>query len=675
MKLNNKVFKVLFVLVMLLCLASCNNEEEAVHTHSWSKWETTKVATCEETGLLERNCECGEKDTVTLNKTAHTFDEGKVTKAATCAEAGTMVFTCSTCNKAVEQNIPTLEHKVVTKQAVPATCHTDGLTEGSYCETCNVVLVEQTTVKATGHAWGNPIVVKKATCEAEGSQKVICAVCKAVKEEKVARLEHLVLDVKKVDATCTEAGYLSTGHCSVCEKQVIEIETINPFGHNYVDGVCIRCKEVEDKVNGMKFKEINGEYYLSDIGEVTSISIVIPTMYNNNYVVGILDGALDNATYLNSIFLPATISSIEVGAFEGCSYLQTIMIDKNNEYYRTENNCLIDNITNELLVGAATANVPEGVVSIVSGAFKNRVGLTSISIPSTVTDIASDAFIGCTNILLIKVSEANEKYYSVDNTLIIKESQKVFLGCKNSKLPEGVVTIGSGAFSGCTSLTKVELPSTVTTVERGAFTGCVMVNKLVISKNLVEITGAFEGFTNLANITIDPENPKYEVKDGCIVEKGGKVLVLSNKDALIPEGIEIIGEGAFAGNILLTTITIPETVTVIGNRAFADCKNLKTIELSKSVTTIGDEAFAGCEKFEKIIIPDNVVSLGARSFAGCVNLQRIELSKYITKVGEEAFVDCDILVIACEAKKQPSGWANNWNPENRPTVWNMYIIN
>ena len=41
-------------------------------------------------------------------------------------------------------------------------------------------------------------------------------------------------------------------------------------------------------------------------------------------------------------------------------------------------------------------------------------------------------------------------------------------------------------------------------------------------------------------------------------EKKTKTLILSNSNAVIPEGTVIIGEGAFAGNINIKNIEIPE---------------------------------------------------------------------------------------------------------------------
>lgn len=65
-------------------------------------------------------------------------------------------------------------HDVVVDAAVPATCTTDGLTEGAHCTICGDVLTAQATVPATGHAWGAWTTVRAATEQEPGEEKRVC---------------------------------------------------------------------------------------------------------------------------------------------------------------------------------------------------------------------------------------------------------------------------------------------------------------------------------------------------------------------------------------------------------------------------------------------------------------------------------------------------------------------
>ena len=48
-------------------------------------------------------------------------------------------------------------HTVVIDESVPATCTTDGLTEGSHCSVCGEVISPQQAVPALGHNYGTPV--------------------------------------------------------------------------------------------------------------------------------------------------------------------------------------------------------------------------------------------------------------------------------------------------------------------------------------------------------------------------------------------------------------------------------------------------------------------------------------------------------------------------------------
>ena len=67
-------------------------------------------------------------------------------------------------------------------------------------------------------------------------------------------------------------------------------------------------------------------------------------------------------------------------------------------------------------------------------------------------------------------------------------------------------------------------------------------------------------------------------------------------DVVIPEGVTLIGRGAFSGCTSLTNVVIPGSVTEIGDWAFEDCAGLTSVVIPDSVTAIGEGAFSGCKK-------------------------------------------------------------------------------
>lgn len=672
--MKKNLFKLIVLCLMLVCLTSCGEETVEEHIHEWSEWEIVKQATCSEEGLKLRKCVgCSVTDEVVLNTIAHTFDSGKVTKEATCKEAGEIEVKCTVCNKVVKQEIPIAEHVIEVIPGHAANCYNDGLTDGKKCTVCFEVLVEQIVIKALGHAWGETVVTKKATCKETGEEKVTCTVCNSAKTFTTSKLAHNVEYLNSSNPDCITKGKTGDAYCLDCKEVVESSYELLALGHNYVDGRCVRCHEEESK-EGMKFKLVNGKYYLSDAGSIPQAFFTMPLMYNNEYVVGILAGAFDNAFTTHVIELTSIITDIEVGAFDNCQFLFDIVVEKGNPTYYVKNSCLIDKETNVLIAGAADGNIPEGIVEIEKGAFKNRIGLVEINLPTSVEKIGEEAFIGCENVMTITVNELNEIYYSQDDCLLLKENNTLLLGCQNSIISEGIEVIASGAFSNCTELTEIEFPESLTTIMPGAFTNCQLVTSLYISKNLTELTGAFESMISLSKITVSEENTKFIVIDGCLVEKKTNKLVLADKRGIIPEGIEIIGAGAFAGNEGIVKLEFPESVKVIEERAFANCINLEEVVFNKNITAIPDSCFEGCEYLEFITIKDHITSIGKKAFKGCVRFERLELRDTMKYVGEAAFDDCIRLYIVCEAKQQPDTWDKNWNPDNRDVLWGHYIV-
>jgi len=96
------------------------------------------------------------------------------------------------------------------------------------------------------------------------------------------------------------------------------------------------------------------------------------------------------------------------------------------------------------------------------------------------------------------------------------------------------------------------------------------------------------------------------------------------KSIVIPEGITIIGSGAFEECYNLTSIILPEGLVSIESYAFSNCRELKNITIPESVTSIGGGAFSLCQSLESITIPANVTSrIDGTMFRLCTSLKNI----------------------------------------------------
>ena len=83
---------------------------------------------------------------------------------------------------------------------------------------------------------------------------------------------------------------------------------------------------------------------------------------------------------------------------------------------------------------------------------------------------------------------------------------------------------------------------------------------------------------------------------------------------IIPHGVRVIGEAAFADNEYLYHVVIPDTVERIERDAFLNCCSLSWVLIPDSVTYIGPYAFADCRNLKSISIPESVAKIDPSAF-------------------------------------------------------------
>ncbi len=343
------------------------------------------------------------------------------------------------------------------------------------------------------------------------------------------------------------------------------------------------------------------------LGNETSLEIPEQMDVNgNNYPVTKIEAkAFENCTFITSLVIPDSVTTIGNGAFAGCTQVTDLTLGLN--------------ITMSALFGTTPNNLQSVVLtkqeSIVSNAFANCTGLQTITLPDNLKLIDKNAFKGCTNLQTITLPHSlatinddafqdcglTNVYY--DGTIedwckiTIKDlnaNPMCYATCFHSKdqsdgweevtrlvdVFDNITSIGAYQFYGFNQITAIVVPDNIKTIGIGAFGKC---------DNLVELSIPFIGGS-------DEDDEIFGYIFG--------ITNPNNHDKLLPAGLTgvtltggtKIATYAFAYWTKLTTFVVPSTVTTIKINAFLHCENLESIYIPSSVTTMEMTVFQGCEK-------------------------------------------------------------------------------
>ena len=296
---------------------------------------------------------------------------------------------------------------------------------------------------------------------------------------------------------------------------------------------------------------------------------------------------------LVSISIPASVETIEGGAFCRCTALQTVTFEK----------------------GSKLKTIKSG--SIWSGVFESCTSLTSIEIPASVETIGGSAFEDCTSLQSV-MFEKGTQLKTIEGGYQGRRS--AFYNCTSLtkiEIPASVETIGWIAFRNCTSLQTVtfEKGSKLKTIGSDVFSDCTSLTSIEIPASVEEIRGsAFFGCSSLKTVTF---------------EKGSKLKTVAG----------------FSHCTSLTTIEIPASVETIGQYAFNDCTSLHTVTFEKGskLKTIGSDVFLNCTSLTMIEIPASVETIEDQAFEGCSLLATVTFEKGSQLKTVDGFSNCTAL--------------------------------
>jgi BspA type Leucine rich repeat region (6 copies)/Concanavalin A-like lectin/glucanases superfamily/Secretion system C-terminal sorting domain/Ig-like domain CHU_C associated len=289
-----------------------------------------------------------------------------------------------------------------------------------------------------------------------------------------------------------------------------------------------------------------------------------------------------------------------------------------------------------------SVSIPNSVTSIGFRTFKGCIRLTSVSIPNSVTIIEEEAFSSCTGLTSVTIPNSV--------TSIGKSTFGICTGLTSVTIPSSVTSIGILAFEN-TALTTVNIPSTVTTINEYAFYNCKALTSVTVNWAIpLPINPDVFANVTLNNVTLKVPAGKAALYKAANVWKDFTIIAPpAVGDTFAFEGINYIvtkatvpyevavgrnvvtggsfGSGYVSGFVGIATI--PTTVTNVGN--------------SFSVTSIEDNAFDLAIELTGVNMPNTITSIGTRAFNGCRKLSSVNIPNGVTNIQNTTFSFCSAL--------------------------------
>lgn len=160
-------------------------------------------------------------------------------------------------------------------------------------------------------------------------------------------------------------------------------------------------------------------------------------------------------------------------------------------------------------------------------------------------------------------------------------------------------------------------------------------------------TGNSDSLDNTSELKPSANSDEYKYKFDS--ELAGMMIISYEGEAaevIIPDTLEEtpvvkLGDGAFAGCMDITSITIPNSVIKMGDHVFDYCTGLTSVAIGSGLTEIGVSTFVNCMNLTSVTIPSNVTKIGDYAFNNCSSLTNITIPNSVTEIGYDAFVHCE----------------------------------
>ena len=567
---------VALITVFIFALTSC----DSFHEHNWSEWEIVKSPDCQNSGIEERFCDCGETQQRSIPTTSHIEGEWITQKESSCTNEGTKYKKCIECQKiVVTENIP-IAHKY----------------QNDLCVFCGCSNEKYFTFEQ------NP----------SGGYTIY-------KNKEATLPETIIIPSTYNGKAVTSIGNSAFSWCDSLESVTIP-DSVTSIG----DWAFARCYSLESVVIGDSVTSIGywAFYYCRSLTEVyiTNLSNWCNMAFSNSdsNPLYYADNLYLNGELVTNLVIPDDVTQIKSCVFFGCSSLVSVTIPDS-----------VTSIGDDAFCGCSSLvsmTIPDSVTSIGDWAFR---GCSSLYVVYNNSD------------LLLEIGSSNNGYLAYYAKILVDNGETIYANDgynytltddgflfreKGSKYElisyiggEDTVTLPKNMNGNSYDLyymsgvVNVIIPESFTVISNYAFSDCYSLESVVIGDSVTSIGSyAFDWCDRLTSVVIG-------------------------------DSVTSIGYDAFRNCDSLESVTIPDSVTSIGYGAFSSCDSLVSVVIGDSVTTIGSSAFYSCSSLESVVIGDSVTSIGYNAFDNCSSLVSVVIGDSVTSIGNEAFDNCKSL--------------------------------
>lgn len=332
-------------------------------------------------------------------------------------------------------------------------------------------------------------------------------------------------------------------------------------------------------------------------------------------------GFCENWNSLQTIVLPAGVTTIEERAFRGCPLLHDVNLPPS-----------ITLLDKYCFSSCGSAGQPFGSITLYEG---TKVADNAFE-STTLTEII---FAGCSDFgknVFNNVTTIEKIAFPACMDTIPQGFCSNWRSLKEVTLPEGIKKISKDVFSGCTALTSVTIPASMDSICDNAFFNSGL-ETIVWPETGVKGFGKnafsnckFKSFAIPSWLSPVPE---------AFLKNNFSLAELTWEPRPADEDSVVVRPNAFE-NIGVTRITFPEDKDIVLQRqAFANCSQATEIcwpEKSKVIIR-GQNAFERCQRLRSVTVPDYMESLPNNTFYYCSGIVDIDLGKGVKQLGNGCF--------------------------------------